>query len=145
MINVENVKNILTKALKTNEKLLSKLDKIIQNCVKKSKILIILRKYKKNWFVILVPKMDQDATKDECETPQFNTFLNCIYEKIFNFCPEAKADIECKEIKEFMEKCPNAQRRFREARRTSIGPFKDNLAEAMREVINGKSTTKSVD
>jgi hypothetical protein len=76
----------------------------------------------------------------ECDMPQYGSFLTCLYQKLLNSCPEAKPDSECKEIKEFMEKCPNAERRFKENKRASIKPMKDSLAAAMREVINGKSS-----
>jgi hypothetical protein len=91
-----------------------------------------------NW--ISDSKPPPDEAKLECETPQYNIFLNCIQQKLFGLCPESKPDEDCKQIKEFMEKCPNAQRRFKEHQKTSLGPIKDNLAQAMREVINGKSS-----
>jgi hypothetical protein len=39
-----------------------------------------------------------------------------------------------------MEKCPNAQRRFKESKRASTRPMKDSLAQAMKDVINAKSS-----
>lgn len=74
---------------------------------------------------------------EKCEFPKYTDFLNCLQQKLFNLCPESKPDNECKEIKEFMEKCPNAQRIFKASQLSTMSPIKDNLAEAMREVING--------
>lgn len=61
--------------------------------------------------------------------------LGCIYQEIFKACPESKPDSECKEIKDFMEECPMAQPPAYQKKPRSAKITKDNLGDAMREVI----------
>lgn len=80
-----------------------------------------------------------DEGKVECETPQYGSILSCIHQELFKACPEVKNDQECQEIKNFMEKCPMRQPPLKQNKQKSWKVAKDNLSDAMKDVIRDKN------
>lgn len=82
----------------------------------------------------------RDNGKTDCETPQFGIILSCLHQELFKACPEVKKDAECKEVQEFMEKCPMKQPLLKQNKQNFTRPMKkDNLAEAMKLIVEEKS------
>lgn len=82
----------------------------------------------------------QDHGKVECSTPQYGFLISCIHQELFKVCPETKSDADCKEVKEFMEKCPKQQPPLKQAKLRSTRMSKDNLGDAMKDTIKDDRT-----
>ena len=87
-------------------------------------------------ILVFENEIKQDAGKTECNTPQYGYIMSCIHLELFGLCPESKPDTECKEIKEFMEKCPKRKPPLRDNKQTAAANVtSDRLGEAMKDVV----------
>lgn len=80
-----------------------------------------------------------DPDKVTCTTPKYGLIMSCIHSHLFKICPEAKPDKECKEIKDFMIKCPSRQAPLKQSRRKNVDFSRDKLGDAMKEVVQNKN------
>lgn len=147
----EKAKEVLTSAFKSNGKILKVLDGIVDSCEKQGKYQVIessrghsdATTFHISASDVELKPTTADAGKAECATPQYGFILSCIHRDLFKVCPEVKKDAECKEIKEFMEKCPSKTPPLKQNQQNHTRVAKDNLADAIKNIIKDKDKEKS--
>jgi hypothetical protein len=83
---------------------------------------------------VLVPDA-QIKSDPGCNTPKYGMILSCIYQELLKTCPEIRPQSECKEIKDFIDKCPKQARRRQPVQKKSNFTASDKLGDAIRELL----------